>query len=112
MMCDTSESAKKVEREAKVVPALVGQIEKFEATIVKLGKKSSTDLLRYMKRATNRDFRISAGEVSKAITDAMAVDDDDDAPAKGKGGAKKRKGKAKEGKGKKAKKDDTDDDED
>ena len=110
--CDTSESAKKVEREAKVVPALVGQIEKFEATIVKLGKKSSTDLLRYMKRATNRDFRISAGEVSKAITDAMAVDDDDDAPAKGKGGAKKRKAKAKEGKGKKAKKDDTDDDED
>ena len=66
--CDTSESAKKVEREA-VVPALVGQIEKFEVTIA-AGKKSSTDLPVHEARptATSESRR---GEVSKAITDAM-----------------------------------------
>jgi hypothetical protein len=56
-------SSARVVKEAKIVPALIFQLERFEAAVVKLSKTSGRDLLRFMKRATARDFKIQVGEV-------------------------------------------------
>lgn len=63
-------SSARVIKEAKIVPALIFQLERFEAAVVKLSKSSGRDLLRFMKRATARDFKIQAEEVVNAIRKA------------------------------------------
>jgi len=63
-MSKTSARAKK---EAKLIPDLVFYIDKFEAAVVTLGSKSKVDLLRLMKRATARDFRIQVNEVATKL---------------------------------------------
>ena len=56
-----------VKREQTMVPKLVGEMEKLELMVVKLTKKTDVDVLRFLKRATNRDFRIKATDVAAAL---------------------------------------------
>uniref|UniRef100_A0A7S0Q653 FANCI solenoid 4 domain-containing protein n=1 Tax=Coccolithus braarudii TaxID=221442 RepID=A0A7S0Q653_9EUKA len=70
--CQQGESLAKVKREAKLIPSLVQQVEKWEATVVKLSKKLSSkttkrDFIKLMRRSTNRDFKISGHEVEKLL---------------------------------------------
>lgn len=65
--CSQANSASKAEKEARIVPMLIFEVEKFEALVVTLSSKWKQDLLRFMKRSTSRDFRIQPNEVSKAI---------------------------------------------
>jgi hypothetical protein len=96
------ESSARVLKEAKIVPALIFQLERFEAAVVKLSKSSGRDLLRFMKRATARDFKIQAEEVVNAIRKAEEHAGDDGAkksrrkrPAvSASGGKRSKKGKA------------------
>ena len=70
--CDqnTAMNAAKARKEAKLIPLLVFEVEKFEAVVVKLGQKSKVDLLRLMKRATARDFRINVKDVGRGLAEA------------------------------------------
>jgi len=64
----TSETAGAAKREAKLIPELVYTTDRFENTVVALSAKCKDgSLLAQMKKATARDFRIQAGEVSQKL---------------------------------------------
>ena len=66
--CDqNTKTAARAKREAKLIPELVYHVDKFEAEAVKISAKSKVDLLRLMKRATARDFRIQVSEVATKL---------------------------------------------
>ena len=112
-------SAGAVKREARLVPSLIMEMEKLEVTVVKLSKTAGVDLLRYMKKATNRDFRIKNTEVDHALRRKQEEEDGEGEDDEGEeGGKKSKRKKGKEAGGSKAKKpkkgkrdDDTDEDE-
>jgi len=66
-MEEKSKSATRAKREARLIPELVFAVDKFEAEVVKVGVKCKVDLLRHMKRATARDFRIQVTEVETKL---------------------------------------------
>ena len=110
-----------IKREARLVPSLIMEMEKLEVTVVKLSKTAGVDLLRYMKKATNRDFRIKNTEVDHALRRKQQEEEEGegegDEGEEG-GGKKPKRKKGKDAGGSKAKKpkkskkdDDTDEDE-
>lgn len=68
-----ADSSAKLRRDAALMPKVVFQLERFEATVVKLAKDAQRrgapghDLLRFMRKATNRDFKISLGDVQQIL---------------------------------------------
>lgn len=48
----------KIQRESKIIPALIYAVEQFERYLIQLSRKSKVDFMQYMKRSTSRDFRI------------------------------------------------------
>ncbi|GAB5357533.1 hypothetical protein AAMO2058_000382600 [Amorphochlora amoebiformis] len=53
-----NETNAKIAREARIIPNLIFQLEQYEQYVIKLAKASKTDLTKWMKHTTNRDFRI------------------------------------------------------
>lgn len=64
----------KIKRENKCIPDLIFQIEDYEKFLIQLSKATKVNLLRYAKRSTARDFKISD---SKDQSAAPAVQDKD-----------------------------------
>ncbi|PKC11484.1 hypothetical protein RhiirA5_354118 [Rhizophagus irregularis] len=48
----------RIARESKIIPDLIFLLEQYERYLIQLTKKSKVDLTQYIKRATNRDFKI------------------------------------------------------
>ncbi|RIA87302.1 FANCI solenoid 2-domain-containing protein [Glomus cerebriforme] len=48
----------RIARESKIIPDLIFLLEQYERYLIQLAKKSKVDLTQYIKRATNRDFKI------------------------------------------------------
>jgi len=108
----------KVKREAAMVPRMIQEMEKFELVVVKLNKKSGVDLMRHMKKATARDFRIKVDEVVLRAKKKEREEEEGEEEEEEEGGKKKRakkssskEGKAKAGKKSKRKKGSDDEDE-
>ena len=78
-----------------MVPKLVGEMEKLELMVVKLTKKTDVDVLRFLKRATNRDFRIKATDVAAALAKRAREEEEEGGGGGGGRPVKKKKGKAK-----------------
>ncbi|CAI9118850.1 OLC1v1020477C2 [Oldenlandia corymbosa var. corymbosa] len=55
---NTKGMASKIRRENKCIPDLIFQIEDYEKYLILLSKATKTNLLRYAKRSTSRDFKI------------------------------------------------------
>ncbi|GBC07259.1 hypothetical protein RclHR1_07340005 [Rhizophagus clarus] len=64
----------RIARESKIIPDLIFLLEQYERYLIQLTKKSKVDLTQYIKRATNRDFKIK--------TDMMNELGDNDKSAK------------------------------
>ncbi|CAG8439164.1 9995_t:CDS:10 [Ambispora gerdemannii] len=54
----TNSNMARVIRESKLIPSLIFLIESFERYLLQLSKKSKTELMQYIKRATARDFKL------------------------------------------------------
>lgn len=57
---DAEESAARIARQEKIVPALVFSIEQYQKNLIQLSKSSNVNLLRSFKRSVARDFKIKA----------------------------------------------------
>lgn len=57
-MDKTSKGASRASKEAKVMPQLIYEVERFEKVLIAVQKKTRTNLLRGMRRNIARDFRI------------------------------------------------------
>lgn len=66
-------------RDAKVLPALVYQVEEWEKHLIKVGKAGRINLMANAKRAVNWDFKIDdrAGKRARAATAAAAEPEED-----------------------------------
>ncbi|KAJ3410630.1 hypothetical protein HDV05_003521 [Chytridiales sp. JEL 0842] len=54
----------KILQESKTMPLLIYQTEQLERYIIKLSKKSNVNLIKYVKRSTARDFKISEDKIA------------------------------------------------
>ncbi|KAI8928550.1 FANCI solenoid 4-domain-containing protein [Entophlyctis helioformis] len=57
-------------QDTKMVPNLVYQVEQFERHLIKLTKRSKTNLARFIKRSTARDFRIQVQKIASESEDS------------------------------------------
>ncbi|KAK9804377.1 hypothetical protein WJX72_009956 [[Myrmecia] bisecta] len=82
----------KIKREARHIPALIFEKEKFEMFLIKQSKAGKLDLMRKAKRSTNRDFKLKSskrlrsqsrpdGPGSPTVADVEAADVEDDGSA-------------------------------
>jgi hypothetical protein len=53
----------KLLRERKLIPQVVFQIEHFELAVIRFSKVTKTDIDKYLRRATARDFKFDVHEV-------------------------------------------------
>ncbi|CAI2176704.1 14244_t:CDS:10, partial [Funneliformis geosporum] len=61
----------RIARESKIIPHLIFLLEQYERFLIQLTKKSKIDLTQFIKRATNRDFKIKTD-----LMDELDVDND------------------------------------
>jgi hypothetical protein len=62
--CQESTASKaKINKEARIIPNLVFQVERFEGLLIKAAKVTKQDFLRHLRRGTSRDFRIDIGKL-------------------------------------------------
>jgi Fanconi anemia group I protein len=62
--CQESTASKaKINKEARIIPNLVFQVERVEGLLIKAAKATKQDFLRHLRRGTARDFRIDVGKL-------------------------------------------------
>jgi Fanconi anemia group I protein len=62
--CQESTASKaKINKEARIIPNLVFQVERLEGLLIKAAKATKQDFLRHLRRGTSRDFRIDIGKL-------------------------------------------------
>lgn len=61
----------KSSKELRSVPEIVFSIEVFERQVIELSKKADYQFLRFLKRSTNRDFRIH-GDILEKMEDSAS----------------------------------------
>jgi fanconi anemia group I protein len=65
--CQESTASKaKINKEARIIPNLVFQVERVEGLLIKAAKATKQDFLRHLRRGTSRDFRIDIGKLMES----------------------------------------------
>jgi hypothetical protein len=65
--CQESTASKaKINKEARIIPNLVFQVERLEGLLIKAAKATKQDFLRHLRRGTSRDFRIDIGKLMES----------------------------------------------
>jgi hypothetical protein len=65
--CQESTASKaKINKEARIIPNLVFQVERVEGLLIKAAKATKQDFLRHLRRGTARDFRIDVGKLMES----------------------------------------------
>jgi Fanconi anemia group I protein len=65
--CQESTASKaKINKEARIIPNLVFQVERVEGLLIKAAKATKQDFLRHLRRGTARDFRIDIGKLMES----------------------------------------------
>jgi len=65
--CQESTASKaKINKEARIIPNLVFQVERVEGLLIKAAKTTKQDFLRHLRRGTARDFRIDIGKLMES----------------------------------------------
>ncbi|XP_071827713.1 Fanconi anemia group I protein-like isoform X2 [Apostichopus japonicus] len=67
-----------VMREGKLIPNLIYAIENYEKFVIRLAKKSKTNLLQDFKLSTCRDFRINSAAVEAAFNESGSESENSD----------------------------------
>ena len=88
-------SKSKIARERKLIPQLIFQLEQFELAVIRLGKVTKTDLAKYLKRATTRDFKVDAGEIARSLVRQQESEKEKE-KGKGKASSKRKSARADE----------------
>ncbi|XP_071497957.1 Fanconi anemia group I protein-like [Diadema antillarum] len=77
----TAGKARVVMRETRPIPNLIYAIEQYESFLIKLSKKTKTNLLADFKLSTSRDFRINTAMVQANLAEQASDSDEDETDA-------------------------------